>query len=339
LQFPSEITAFVSDRFGLRNAMLWLDGRFRYEFFGESASDQVVFGLHKRIFLTSHVKGYPFSLIDTICGVGIPDARIGGAALDMARLLDNAASIAPRSFYVSVPTAPALYPEDLPLWIKTRCDKFRPAAPAVRDALEAIRPDLKGRMVYAIQPMLAAKAVGEAIPRDGFHWYGLGSRMVSESVAETTLGMTQTRHLPVQPLADLSDLAQFMPGLTFISHGIQPDYGPAGIIPCYGVACAPDLTPFGHALTEVSRFRWTSGTGPRLLLISDSFGARAAGWFGEYFADVIHLNINLALLSPEQRSALRAVLVRSFHPDVLIMLFHDGAVLATEPQLGILFEH
>lgn len=331
LALPGSLTAYVSDHFGLRDAMLWLDGRLRYKLFGETASDQVLFGRHGRLFLISHEKGHPYSLVDSICGAGVARAQIDAAAADTARLLDDASQVAPRSLYVSVPTAPALYPEDLPPWLAARCASFHLTAPAVRDALAAIRPDLKARMFYAIEPMLTAKAGGEAIPRVNFHWHGLGARLVAERVAGRELGMTQARRIPAHMATALSDLARFTPGLTLTDRVLEPDYGPAGIAPCYGESCFPDLAPFAHALTEASRFRWTSGQGPRLLLISDSFGARAAGWFSEYFADVVHLNVNFALLSPEQLAALRRVLFRDFPPDVLVLMLHDGAVTLTGP--------
>src|SRR5205807_1289486 len=118
----------------------------------------------------SHVRGQPFSLIDAVCGIGDQPAHIQEVAGSIANLLRDAGRLAPTSAYIAIPTAPVLYPEDLPRWLAARCRSARPSAPAVREALASGWPELVGRLVYPLDAMLAAKAAGHAIPLTDFHW-------------------------------------------------------------------------------------------------------------------------------------------------------------------------
>jgi hypothetical protein len=65
----------------------------------------------------------------------------------------------------------------------------------------------------------------------------------------------------------------------------------------------------------------------RLLLISDSYGAFIAPWFGAYFGEVRHISSNnFARLSMAQLSRLHRRLFDDYRPDQLIFLYHDGAI-------------
>lgn len=324
LALPGRFSALADDRFGYRNELVWLDGRLRYDLFGEVGSDQVMFGRHGRLWLISHGRGQPFSLIDEVCGVGVDRAAIGDAAQRMARLLDDARPRVARSVFVAIPTAAALYREDLPPWLARRCRNGRATAPAVQAALAAARPDLGARMLYPLDTMLAVKRRGVAIAPGSFHWSGEAAKAVVEATG-AALSLPKLRDIPAHSVVAPADLANFVPGLALPDRAVIPDFAAAGISACRGAACLPELAPLGGALREAGRFRWSAGEGKKLLLVSDSFGARAAEYFGEYFADVLHVNIGYDRLDPERAARLREVLFTQFRPDALVMLFHDGA--------------
>lgn len=330
LALPDHLSAFANDRFGLRNAMLWLDGYLRYHIFGEAASDQILFGRHHRVFLGSQFKGRPLSLIDNICGVQSVPSQINRVADGMASLLDQAGRLVPHSLYVSIPTAPALYPEDLPRWLAALCSSAQLTVPQVKAALEAKRPDLASRMIYPIETMQALKAVGEPIPRANFHWQDLGAKAVAEVVAERWLGLPKMHDVPLRMITERSDLSQFLPGLDLRSTVGDPDYAKSGVVPCYGVSCAPELEPFAAVLTEITRFQWPEGNGPRLLLISNSFGVRAARYLSEYFANVMHVNLRYDMLTSEQGERLRLKFFEIVKPDTVILLFNDNFISNTK---------
>ncbi len=326
LALPDRLSALAGDRFGLRDALLWLDGKLRYHLFKEAASDQILFGRHRRVFLSSHLKGYPFSAIDDICGLQTSPDQIGQLAADVASLLDDVGRLVPRSLYVSIPTAPALYPEDLPRWLATLCRNAPSAVARIKVALDSKRSDLANRLVYPIETMQALEPIGPSIPRANFHWQDLGAKAVAEVVAERWLGLPKLHDVPLRMVTERSDLSQFIPGLDLSSVVGEPDYAQSGVIPCYGLPCVPELTPFAHAVAEITRFHWREGSGPKLLLISDSFGLRASRYFSEYFAMVIHVNPRLDLLTPERGRLLRLRLFELLKPDTVILLFHDGSV-------------
>src|SRR6185437_10877647 len=122
----------------------------------------ILFGRHGRLFLTSHPGHARFSVIDETCGVGIDAAQIRDSARVMASVLEDAGRLVTRSLFIAVPTAPVLYPEDLPPSLAARCRSASPTAPAIRDALAAGWPTLSGRMLYPIDAMRAVRS--DAIP-------------------------------------------------------------------------------------------------------------------------------------------------------------------------------
>jgi hypothetical protein len=326
LALPGRLSRLADDRFGFRGELVWLNGWLRYRLFGEVESDQVLFGRHGRLFLTSHVRGQPFSLIDAVCGIGDEPATTRATAGSIANRLRDAEPLAPTSAYVAIPTAPVLYPEDLPPWLAARCRSASPSAPAVRDALASGWPELTARLVYPLDAMLAAKAAGHAIPLTNFHWGAAAAKAVVEAVAEGSLGLTKRREIGVHDVIAESDLAGFVPGITLRNSATVVDFAGSGIEQCRGASCFPELAPFSPALREVSHFRWESGHGPTLLLISDSFGVRAAEYFGEYFANVIHLNVEFGSMDAEQQQRFPELLHERFKPDVVLYLYHDAAL-------------
>ena len=89
-------------------------------------------------------------------------------------------------------------------------------------------------------------------------------------------------------------------------------------------------------LGDVSRFRSDAGSGKKLLLITNSFGAAIAGWFSQYFSEVWHLNINyLVNVSKDDldKAPLSKAIFSDYGPDYIVYLFHDGAVLSWPHRL------
>ena len=133
-----------------------------------------------------------------------------------------------------------------------------------------------------------------------------------------------------------SDLQHFVPGVDLWVDDLQPDYAAAGVHSCIGPSCFPELGKFAELLADVSRFQSDDGSGKKLLLISDSFGAAIAGWFSQYFTQVWHLNINYLInVSTDEldKTPLSKVIFLDYRPDCIVYLFHDGAVLSWPHQL------
>lgn len=336
LQLPDRLTKLADDRFGQRRRLVWADGWLRHKLFNEAVSDQIVFGEHRRIFLGSHISDSPFSLIDEVCGATPLGGLVPELAHGIAGLLDQAVEIAPVSYYLSVPTAPALYPQDLPGWLRRRCDRFAPIPPQVLKFLGAERPDLQSRFVYPFAELVTPTGKTTSIPSDNFHWEGDGARAAVRAVAARIPGLLQ-RSLPSAEVVIPSDLRRHTPGVVRVHPALRLNYQAGGVEACLGADCVPSLRPFASVLTETTSYRRRDGSGPTALVVSDSFGAQFAAFLPEYFGQVVHINVAFDRLSDSERLRFRAAL-KDLRPDALFYVFHDAAIGLAASHASVLFQ-
>ncbi len=269
----------------------------------------IVVGQHGRLFLGNHDGSPPGSLIADVCG-----SRVGPADIDRSVTLLHAILAAGRATglpfrVLVVPTAPRLYPEDLPPG--TPCTD--PAADRVVAALD------DPAVIYPVAAMQAMKPHFDVLPRHHFHWAGEGPLRVAEQVADG-LGLHRTVTLGLRSDNRASDLNGFYPGLGLHDRIGTPDLRTAGVAQCDGARCRP---PLPSALVAFAR----PGTG-RILVIADSFGDEMAGDFSEYAAQVWLLRMNIALETPP---ILLTPLLHRFAPDAVIVAYHDAGALALDP--------
>jgi len=324
-QLPARISAFIEDHFGGRTKMIAAHNRLRYALFHELPTQQVIEGKHRRLFLTSHTSQTPYALIRKVCGFGVGDAEIAAAARTATSLIGHLRAAAPRGLLLIVPTSPVIYPEDLPDWLGHLCARAEPTGTRVEADLPATA---RSAWAFPLQLMLRLKASTEVYPSAYFHWYGTPPRRVIESVAENRLALARHTDLSAvsQPVG--SDLNQFFPGIRFTSSAELPDWQRAGIEACVGPTCFPELGDIAPLLYELSRYRNRSAGGTKLLVLSDSFGLQAAGYFSEYVGEVWHLSTsNLNLLSSGQLTRFKQVVFRDYNPDIIVGIYHDGALL------------
>ncbi|MFC0408100.1 hypothetical protein [Roseomonas elaeocarpi] len=325
---PAQLTALANDRFGLRNLLLRWNGRLRYGLFGEFTSDQLTAGQGGRFFLNSHVPGHAFSLIDESCGVGMTDAALHQAADGLATLLRDMRTVAPRVLYLGIPTSPVLDRDALPGWLRARCAGWMPVAQAVAATLNERAPDLAKMVMVPQDALFAMQREGEnPYPAKDFHWEGQAGQRVAALAAER-LGLPLLQPLPTTVIPRDSDLTQFMPGLTPKHAALVPLHAGGGLRVCYNAPCLPALLPVATAINELTLTERLSGEGPRLLLISDSFGARVSDFVGAYAGQVLHLNLAFERMTPSQRTTLRQVVLHDFHPDAVLLVQHDGGMRA-----------
>ena len=117
-----------------------------------------------------------------------------------------------------------------------------------------------------------------------------------------------------------SDLNGFYPGLGLHDRIGTPNLRAAGVAQCDSARCSPALPP---SIVAFSR------PGPeRILVIADSFGDEMAGDFSEYAGQVWLVRMNLALTEPP---GLLAPLLHTFHPDAVVVAYHDAGALALDP--------
>jgi hypothetical protein len=325
LEWPKQADAYLADHLGERTDMVLAYNRLRYNLFGETPTEQTVFGTSGRLFLTSHYPQSPYYLIDIVCGAAIPDATLDRAIADLEQFQRQAASWAPNAYIMIVPSVPALYRGELPDWVQPQC----PPTTTVDRLIQLLPPgELRDRLLYPKPQMLAAESSGELVPRDNFHWMGLGPETAARVFAEDRLGLSPHFAMPTREEAMPSDFSYVIPGIPTGDTVLQPDLVAAGVEYCYAADCFPELGPIDTVLGDTSRTRSPQAGDKKLLLISDSFGHMAAPWLAPYFGTIWHFcTNNLAALTPDQVAAFRRVVFTEYQPDIVLYLYHDGSAL------------
>ena len=317
---PRAVGAWLDDHFGLRRPLVQLANRLRHAVFAESGNPQIAFGRHRQLFLTSHDAAQPQQMLLFLCRGGDSAGAGGSLAQPLARFLDAAIRRNPRAVELLVPTKTIVDQDDLPGWMRARCAGGSPILPALLSALAARRPDLRSRVVYPLALMRRLQAADPAYPKVNFHWDGPALQTVAAEVA-ARFGRPRIAALPLRAVARDSDIAHLLPGVALRFRTAEPDLAAAGIT---GTTAIPALGASGPILGDVSRFTRRDGGGPRLLIVSDSFGQAIAPWFAAYYGEVWHVAINnIAQLTPERQVALTDQLFDRFRPDDLLLVFHD----------------
>jgi hypothetical protein len=322
--WPKQADAYLADHFGQRTAMVKAFNRIRYRLFGETPNEQTVFGLHGRLFFTSHSAASPYSLISFICGFGVDDAMLQRVAADLNTFLQQANSWVSESYLMVVPTSATLYFKDLPHWLQAQCP---PANTMDRLLLRLPQGELRSRLLYPLSAMLAAKSQGEVIPLTNFHWMGLGAEVAAASFAEGRLGLPRRMAFPTREEIEPSDIAHFIPGIPTGNVVRLPDFNAAGVDYCWGARCFPEWSSMAEVISDLSRVRSPRAGDKKLLILSDSFGKEIAGWFAPYFGSVWHFSVsNLGRLPADEQQAFRRHIFTEYRPDMVLYVFHDGSI-------------
>jgi hypothetical protein len=335
LAFPQQTDAWLRDHFGFRVALIRTNSRLRYALFHEAPTRQVLFGKRNRLFLSGPDESHPYSIITYLCGIDVQPAQVKAAAVGVRKLLQAAATDAPRAIFVAIPSAPILYAEDLPDWLGQHCT----GPSTMQRVIQRLNDDpaLTGRVIYPIQALIAAKQTGRVIPLHNFHWSGHGASAAATMIAQQVLGLQPGITIPVVEQVTASDLSNMVPGLDLSDRVIIPDYSAAGLTYCYArPECLPELPPaFATTISDLSRIIAPQAGARKLLLLTDSYGAFIAPWFAAWFGEVRHISTNtINRLSADDRSILRDFLFRQYRPDDVIFLYHDGAVSDSPGQVA-----
>jgi hypothetical protein len=324
-RFTAEADAYFRDNFGFRDRFVRMNGAIWQGMLGQATSDQIVLGEQGRVFFGSHQPGHPYSLILEVCGVRVADEDIAAISREFAAAIEARRGQMHNTLIMIVPTAPALYTQQLPGWLRTQCEG---AKPSVDRFIATLPQDARAGVLYPIAQMRQIKSIAEAIPRTNFHWYGFAPHRIAQFVARERLGKDRSLTIPERPALRKSDIGHLNPGAEWMNSVMEPDFTAAGVRSCVGLACLPEIAFLKPKFDEASRYvrRDMSAGEGRLLLLSDSFGAGIAGYFTEYFDEVVHLNVSEAVhLSSDQLDALRRWrAVQDVQYTILVV--HDGAL-------------
>lgn len=326
LKFPAAVDAYLNDNFGLRNNLVAWNNQLRYHLLGDINAVQLTAGKDAYIFFNSHAANTPLAMIDFLCGKNVSEKDRAEIVRTASDFMHMAVQVKAESYLLLVPTKPVVYADKLPDWLQQQCAQYTPSLPGIVDTLKSL-PGLADKIIYPLAEMQTLKKSMAVFPKNTFHWTGNGPLPVAQLVAENYLHrkrlVTLTSNLHDVP----SDIQHFLPGVALTVPTYDPDYAKAGITACLGVACFPEFTGTADKIGDVSRYRHATVQGPRLLLITDSFGQGIAGFFSEYYGEVWHVSLNsINQLNAKEQARLKQILLTEYAPDQILYVFHDAAV-------------
>lgn len=326
---PGETSAWLTDHFGLRGLLTVWHNRLKYALFGEYPGSDLVRGKDDQIFL-NFGKGEARRSLRGICGLDIVDPPMAERIPQMVDYIAEIHAANPKVRLVVIPDKSRVIPEKLPDWLQADCAQSRPPMPeTLAKAAERLGKDRP--ILYPLATLRAANPY----PAANFHWTVAGAWPIAQLIAETYLGLTRRTAPTLRPFDSFSDLTSFMPGLSRPITEAEPDWSGTGMLSCRDrPECFPEFPEIAQRLIQVSRFwpaapKADSERRPRLLLLSDSFGTAVAPGLAPYFSDLWHISLNEdKRLSAAERATLRRIAVDAFNPDIILLLFSEGGLVA-----------
>lgn len=331
--WPRAAEAAINDRFGLRTQFVSLHDRALFGLFGTFASKQVLAGLRGRLFLSDD---WIRSDVRHACGRALADGFVAHLTAETEAMLRGLRERTPHVDLLVAPSAPVLYPDELPSWLRRDCETGTPLA---RQVLDRLPPEWRARTVYPVDRLRARELPGPAIPRRHLHWDAVGASAAIGTWAEEHRHLPRLRELETAWHRQPSDLAGFFPGLGLWSMVLDVAPDASGIDQCLGWPCFPTIADTARILVDIRRLRVAEPGAGRLLVLSDSFGAAAAPWLLRHFGEVTQVTLNyIGQLSPEQRRRLARALLDEYRPDQVLVVIVDISLRLTLPRVLSLLE-
>ena len=301
VNWPQAADAYLKDHFGLRAQLIRVYNAFNWRVLGISTDPHVVVGRNGRLFLSDVHLGNPFLLGD--CGAWWPDKDRSAFAGEAAVAIRRLQSDFPQFRVFIVPTSDVLYPAELPEWVQRACAG---KTPLVEDWMSRLPPDVRGLIAYPIETAKHLPLPPDAtlIPEHNFHWKGRGVSLLMEAYANDQFHLDRQIVPTWKWVTRPADFGRFLPGSELSTTAEEAVWAP-GVTFCEQENCL-HAQPLSDLTLPRETLRVTRGcTGPRLLMLSDSFGWAAAAGLIEYFCDELMINMNdFQLLSETDRRAL-----------------------------------
>jgi hypothetical protein len=322
MQWPRGFDAYLADHFGLRKYLIRADAILRWSMFGEFTTPTLLPGRNGRIFLAGGEP--PYRSVLSTCGAYGDDAWRALISGSLAEALRKAAATLPHNKVFVIPSAPALYPQDLPAWVERACRDRVPLAP---DLIGRLPPDVRGTVLYAVGSLSALPPSVPLIPKMNFHWAGRGARLFVQALAERELGLKPKARAVWTELEVPIELS-FAFGRWFTYRVEQPDWKKSGIEQCTGASeCFRDGA-FAEVDFTQATWRYKRTDGPeRLLILGDSFAASAGAVLIDYFDEVVAVSMQQFTGAPDAtKDRLWRALAIDWRPTRIIVLVYDENV-------------
>ncbi len=326
LSWPGKMDRYLNDHFGLRMEMIEWNNLFHFNVFGHLNSVQLTSGKNDFLFFNSHSAQDPLSMIHFLCGRRTKADDHQRMATTASAFMHSALSAFPNSHFLVVPTKPVVYQEMLPDWLQQQCAGLTPPVPEIVGQLKR-DPSLTTKVIFPLSEMRAIASQHEFYTKATFHWTGDGARPVAQLIASEFFHLPSISTLSTVPKREVADMQRFLPGVLLEDSFKEPDYQKAGITECRGDTCFPEFSSASTKIGDLSRFTQNEKKGPKLLVISDSFGRGIAGMFSEYFGEVWHISVNnFKTLTPAELRAVQDISLNQFKPDHVLFLWHDFSI-------------
>lgn len=333
LEAPPKVNAWINDHFGYRIDFVKFNNRMRFKLFKEFPSVQMASGRHGRYFLAAHgTNEPPFQAVTANCSRSVASKTTIPYFNRMFEAF-HAAGLQPK--LLIAPSAPVLYPEDLPRWLAPQCEGLDTPVTAVLKSPE-LKPEAAGSIMFPLAQMREMKKTSTLFPKTWFHWTGDGL----DQVARLSLTAFWQRPLDQAPVLRThkhiqhSDVSHLFDGVLLESEIEEPDLEASQVKGCWGEACFPEIEA-GKILRDVSRFDNPKAPARRLLIISDSFGSKISAWYSRYYREVEQFATNnVDQLSPQQIEAFKAYMFRNPGETDILILYHDGGAMYDTLRLG-----
>ncbi|NHZ89363.1 hypothetical protein F2P45_10100 [Massilia sp. CCM 8733] len=333
MEMPPKVTAWVSDHFGLRGRFIMADNIMRFYLFHEFPSVQLAYGQNGRYFMAAHAKTVgPYQAMTTVCSKGKANASTI-PYLNKLFTAFHAAGLDPKLLVVA--SSPAVYPDDVPADLVKECTSTD-TPPARVLASPELLPEARKSILYPLKEMREISKNATLFPKTWFHWNGEGldqvARLTLSHFFQTPLDQPP---LKVRTYMGHSDLGHMVIGVNLDTELTEPDHGASGIKACYGADCYPEMPGVARVLGDVSRFHNPNAPKRRLLIISDSFGAKLAQWNSRYYGEVEHFcTTHTYELNPQQIAAMKAYIYRNRADTDILFVYHDGGAMYDVLLLG-----
>lgn len=326
--YTGKLDLWINDHFGFRETLIQLNNSLRFVLFDQFPTTQVIWGRSGRLFLSAHDKSaVPYSAITRPCGYSPSDLEAVSQQIERLILSFQASGVDAK--LMIVPSAPIVYPEDLPAWLEKRCAAVASPIESVLGSI-ALMAFSRDQIYYPKADMFELKKTLPVFPKNWFHWGGDGPKAITTLSVNRLWGLSSElgKSLVATPTSTGSDIGYLFPGIELASEVLTANYEQSGVRACVGTPCFPELGEIANKLLDVTRYSNPAAPAGKLIILSDSFGKYAAGWYSRYFREVKHFSTNsLPQLGAEEKRQFRNLVLDEARDTHLLLLYHDGSVL------------
>ncbi len=316
-KYTSQFDTYLADQFGFRDAFIRTANRLRYRLFNEATSKQITMGKNGFIFLNSHSAKHLYSLINNVCDIKPLTKNLQDDAIKVfskfIKLYENQGY---QTGIAIIPTKSRIYPENL----------LNPQAEICQANtttwLDKRVKEVTGRGIYyPLDKFRQWKSEFQVFLPAYFHWNGELPYRVAEDMMKNYWHIEPKLEVKSENTSVETDLKRFLFGLNIHDETKKYDYSPYKITSCKGAHCFKDLA---HVYKRIIGFRYfkDSNTHRKLLILSDSFGAKITPHFIRGFDEVAMIELNR--LKKKERLAFFESVLTIEKPTHFLLLFHDG---------------